>query len=276
MADPWESDLLYEADDPVDDELDAVPQPTTSNPQIDAITAPSPLSSLPAAKEKKYREFEAKASVYSAAEYELAELERLIADQGVPGLKDTILEGIKAEPRGSGAGGLGLIGAAVGTALRAGAAGAALGPVGASAGLIGAGIAASAGYLLSEPVVRPLANSLQGSFGQQFFATAGRLQDVLEKAQTGAASSEFEQIKYMRTGIPAYGDEPETVISKLIALRRRMSIIKSIATGTEFDTDAVNDLPAPTVGSPPETPDQPGLLGPLFSGPLAAAQAYGR
>jgi hypothetical protein len=84
---------------------------------------------------------------------------------------------------------------------------------------------------IAQPVLRPLANYLQGDSAKRYFASSGRVRDSIEKAMTGAASSEREQMQYVINSLPSFGDDPATVHSKLVALRTRLDTLEALSGG---------------------------------------------
>lgn len=108
----------------------------------------------------------------------------------------------------------------------------------------------------------PLAASQQDPRSVHYYATAGRLVDSLEKASTGAASSQQEAWRYIKSNIPAFYDDAETQISKITAMRIRMNTLDALSRGTIPERGEAAPTPAPT-----------GRMGPPQSAPAPQAPA---
>jgi hypothetical protein len=106
-------------------------------------------------------------------------------------------------------------------------------------------------------LVGPLATYMQSGSGKRYYAAAGRLADSIEKAYTGAQSSELEHLRYISSNIPGFGDDPATVRSKLLGIRRRLNALDSLSRGEIPEIDAVQPTPAPAGQmGPPSAPAQ--------------------
>lgn len=114
-------------------------------------------------------------------------------------------------------------------------------------------------------IVGPIAGKMQSSRAKRYYAAAGRLADSIEKAFTGAQSSEIEHLRYVASNIPAFYDDPTTVKSKLLGIRRRLNALDILAHG---ETPNLEDIEGPAAN----TPAPSGQMGP----PPAPTQAKKR
>lgn len=104
-------------------------------------------------------------------------------------------------------------------------------------------------------VVGPIAGSMQSGRAKRYYAAAGRLSDSIEKAYTGAQSTEIEHLRYIASNIPAFYDDPTTVKSKLLGIRRRLNALDLLAHG---ETPNLEDIEGPSASTPAPT----GQMGP--------------